>query len=343
MANDMPPTPADADAPRLGVVLRDPLPWPDEREIVATAEDAGYEAVFVPEIDGREAFGTLTGFAHASEQLLLGTGVVTVWSRTPVLAAMAAKTVNDMSGGRMILGVGAGSPTGLGAGSAVQGATPLRLVEEYVRVVREAASGEPVSTGPIGDPFGAAGFVSSIPARPFPVWLAALGDRMVGLAGRAADGVLLNWCPPERVAAARATLERAAAGAGRDPADVTVAVYVRACLGIEEEHALPPLQAMTGLYASIPHYARKFESVGLGAEAHAAAAAIAAGRRREVPVALVRALTITGGRADAQERFAAYREAGADLILLYPVAALEPVSSVMGTVLAAAPNPSIQP
>src|SRR6478752_5414127 len=101
-----------------GIVLRDALAWHEEREIVGVAEDARYGGVFVPEIDGREAFATLTGFANATERLRVGTGVVTVWSRSPVVTAMAAGTVNDVSRGRMILGVGAGSPSGLGASAA---------------------------------------------------------------------------------------------------------------------------------------------------------------------------------------------------------------------------------
>ncbi len=334
--------PISVPPPRTGIVLRDALPWHEEREIVETAEDAGYQAVFVPEIDGREAFSTLTGFANASTGLWLGTGVVTIWSRSPVTTAMAASTVQDQSDGRMILGVGAGSPAGIGSAAAGGASTPLRLVEEFVRVVREVSSGKPVTEGAAGDPFGAAGFVSSMNVEPFPVWIAALGDRMVSVGGRIADGILLNWCPPERVASAKRALADAAAGAGRDPAEVTVAVYVRACLGVDEDQALPPLRAMTGMYASIPHYRRQLEAVGLGQEAAAAAKAAGSGRMGDVPEDLVRALTIVGGRDEALARFDAYRQAGADVILVYPVAALDRFSSILGTLLAAAPDTAIE-
>jgi 5,10-methylenetetrahydromethanopterin reductase len=326
---------------RTGVVLRDALPWDEQRQIVDTAEETGYQAVFVPEIDGREAFATLTGFAAATSRILLGTGVVTVWTRHPATAAMAAATVQDLSGGRAILGIGAGSPTGPGAGT-VGRSTPVELVEEYVRVVREVFSGHAVSAGPAGDPFRAAGFHSSLGGPAPPVWLAALGDRMLALAGRVADGVLLNWCPPQRVASARRVITDAAERAGRDPSAVTVAVYVRACLGVEDDVALPPLQAMTGMYASIPHYRRQLDAVGLGDQATSAARAVADGRPQDVPPSLVRALTVVGGRDEALARFDAFRQAGADLVLCYPVAARDPYSSVLGTVLAAAPSPSVE-
>ncbi len=331
---------ARAGSGRTGVVIRDALPWTEVRGIAEAAEDAGYQAAFVPEIDGREAFATLTGLAAATRRLDVGTGVVTVWSRSPVTTAMSAKTVHDISGSRLILGIGAGSPAGIGASVAGGASTPLWLIEEFVRVVREAASAEPVTRGPAGDPFGAAGFRSSLGAdRPFPIWLAALGDRMMALAGRIADGVLLNWCPPERVVSARRVLAEAAVAAGRDPKDVTVAVYLRACLAVDDEQALPPLRAMTGLYASIPHYRRQMEAAGLGDAAAAAATAFADGRPQDVPAELVGALTVTGGREEILARFDAYRRAGADVVLLYPVAARDPASSVLRTVLTAAPRP----
>jgi 5,10-methylenetetrahydromethanopterin reductase len=324
-----------------GIVLRNALPRDEARGIVQTAQDVGYDAVFVPEIDGREAFSTLTAFGHAADRILLGTGVVAMWARTPVTTAMAAATVQDLSGGRMVLGIGAGSPTGLGGSTGAE-ARPLRLIEEFVRVVREAASGEPVTEGTVGDPFHAVGFAASLAGDPFPVWLAALGDRMAALAGRIGDGVLLNWCPPERVASARAVVHEAASRAGRDPSDVPIAVYVRACLGVEEQHAMGALQEMTGLYASIPHYRRQFELAGLCEQAAVAADAYGAGRIRDIPEDLVRALIVTGGRDAALHRFDAYREAGADVVLVYPVAALDAFSTVLGTVLAAAPDPAIE-
>jgi len=328
---------------RVGVVLRDPFPWLDAVGIVSAAEASGYEAVFVPEIDAREAFATLTGFAAATSRVRLGTGVVTVQSRTPTVTAMAAATVHDVSGGRCVVGIGSG--TGKGAAglrrppeAAPPG--PVAVVEEYARVVRNALAGEPVESAL----FGINGFRLglSFGDRPSPeMWLAALGARMVSLAGRLADGVLLNWCVPERVATARRTLAEAAERAGRDPAAVTVAVYARGSLGGDEDAAMESLRAMTGLYASFPAYERQFAAMGFADEAAAAAAGHRSGRPADVPDALVRALTVTGGRVEALARFDAFHQAGADLVLWYPVAAgADPLSSVRETVLTAAPVPA---
>jgi alkanesulfonate monooxygenase SsuD/methylene tetrahydromethanopterin reductase-like flavin-dependent oxidoreductase (luciferase family) len=287
-----------------GVVLRDPLPWPELRQVVETAEDTGYAAVFVPEITAREAFVTLVGFALATNRLSLGTGVVTLEARSAGTTAMAAASLQDLSGGRAILGIGAGSSGSLGA------------VRRYVGDVRSSIAGLELSDE----------------ARTVPIWLGALGDGMVSLAGEVADGVLLNWCTPERVARAATIVREAAERAGRDPSAMTIGVYVRACLGIDEDVAIAALGAMVGRYAAIPHYRRQFEAMGLGEAA----------RPSGPPDAVVRALTVAAGRTQALARFDAFREAGADLVLCYPVAALEPLSSVMGTVLAAAPDPAVE-
>src|SRR3989442_2706421 len=104
----------EAGAP-TGVALRDPLPWSQFEQAVETAEETGYEAVFVPEIAGREAFSTLTGFAAATSTIRLGTGVVTTWARSPATTAMAAATLHDLSGGRLVVWIGAGSARGAAA------------------------------------------------------------------------------------------------------------------------------------------------------------------------------------------------------------------------------------
>jgi 5,10-methylenetetrahydromethanopterin reductase len=297
---------------RTGVVLRDPLRWAELVQVAAASEETGYEAVFVPEIAAREAFATLAGIATATSRIRLGTGVVTVASRSPEITAMAAVTVQDLSRGRLILGVGAGSRG------------RLELVRDYVRQIRESRLGLAPEGGPP------------------PIWLGALGDRMIGLAGEVADGVILNWCAPERVREARALVDRSAQEAGKVSGAVTVAVYVRACLGVEEPLALEALRAVTGQYAAIPQYQRQLRGMGLGEEAAIAANAHRAGRPDEVPDHLVRTLTVAGGRTEALARFHAYREAGADLVLCYPVAALDPYSSILGTILAAAPSPALE-
>jgi 5,10-methylenetetrahydromethanopterin reductase len=324
-----------------GIVVRDALPWEQCVQIVQTAEDTGYEAVFVPEIAGREAFVSLSGYGHATSLLRLGTGVVTMWSRSPAITAMAASSVHDLSAGRLILGIGSGAPVRPSDQELLREHGSIGLVRGYVGAVREAFSENGIRTD---GPFAGTGFRSELrsPHGSPPVWIAALGDRMITLGGEVADGILLNWCTPVRVAQAKTLIAESASRAGRGAEAVTIGVYVRACLGLEDDVASAALRDMTGRYASAPHYRAQMRAMGLGAEADVAAAAFEAGRIADVPDELVRRLTVRGGRAAAMKRFAEYRDAGADLILCYPVAALDAFSSVLGTVLAAAPSPAVE-
>ena len=175
------------------------------------------------------------------------------------------------------------------------------------------------------------------PTTPVPVWISALGPRAMRLAGELADGVLLNWCPPKRVAFARERIDEGAAAAGRDPASISIGVYVRTWAAGESptDEAILALKRASGEYASYDAYARQLEQVGLGVEAAAAAEAHRSGRPDLVPEELVEAVCAVGDRA--ADRIDAYREAGADLPVIYPVIAGEPARSLEATLLNVAP------
>jgi alkanesulfonate monooxygenase SsuD/methylene tetrahydromethanopterin reductase-like flavin-dependent oxidoreductase (luciferase family) len=307
---------------QLGAALRYPFSWRDVVAVATEAESLGYDGLFLPESVGRDALVTLGALATQTSRLRLGTGILAMGTRTPGSTAMGAATVQELSGGRLVLGLGTGSP-GPGA---------LTRLREMVDVVRRLLSGETVETS------GRRVRLWLVPATPPPIWISALGPNAVRTAGEIADGVLLNWCTPERVRRARIEIATGATAAGRDPAEVTVGVYVRCCIGDDERSVGDALRTATGEYASIPAYARQLATLGLGVEAEAAAAAHAAGRPDDVPAALVEAVCVSGDPSAARGALEAYGEAGADLPIVYPVAAGDdPVASVLGTLGALAP------
>jgi len=235
---------------------------------------------------------------------------------------MAAATVHERSAGRLVLGIG--------TGPAVPGA--LDRLRNLILTIRRLLAGEGVGSD------GGRLRLSLVPEDPVPIWMSALGPRAMRVAGEVADGVLLNWCTPERVRDARAAIQEGASSAGRDPADVTVAVYVRASLGASDEACLRSVRTAAGEYASYPAYGRQFTLMGLGAEAERAAAAHAAGRPDDVPERLVRSVALLGDPFAARERLDAYREAGADVPVVYPVVTSDdPIGSVARTLIAAMP------
>lgn len=299
--------------------LRDPLAWSDLEAIVRAAEQAGYAALFLPEIAGRDALVTLGALAGATRDLALGTGILPISARTTLLTAMGAATVHERSGARLVLGLGTG---GLRRGA-------LERLREEVMALRTLLEGGSLERD--GDSLR----LSLAPGSAVPIWISALGPKAMRLAGEVADGVLLNWCPPERVALARRVIAEGAEAAGRDPAAIVVGVYVRAWVGEDEDGAMTSLKAAAAQYSSFPAYARQFEDVGLGPAAAAAAQAQRAGRLEDVPEELVRAVCAVGDVASARVR--GFRDAGADLPVVYPVASGPGPDSIERTLSALAP------
>jgi alkanesulfonate monooxygenase SsuD/methylene tetrahydromethanopterin reductase-like flavin-dependent oxidoreductase (luciferase family) len=322
--------------PRLAVVLngygldhwekdgghRDLLGWDDLRGLARLAEDLGYEAIFAPEISGREAFSTLAGFARETDRIRLATGVVPLRARDLLTLGMAASSLDEMSGRRFTLGVGSQAS--------------IERTRETIRALRDVVAGdEGIRSGPDG-PWATGQLDWHTNPRRIPLWLAGLGPRMVDLAGRAADGVLLNWCTPERVAAARKAIPRRGG--------FTMAVYVRACLAHVDDAASAALKVAAARYLHLPPYARQFEAMGLGAEVRAAREALRGDQSPEeaVPDRVVESTCVLGDRESAIDRLGLYADAGADLVAVYPVPAREAVSSLSGTMMAVAPNPAVE-
>jgi alkanesulfonate monooxygenase SsuD/methylene tetrahydromethanopterin reductase-like flavin-dependent oxidoreductase (luciferase family) len=305
-----------------GFAIRDPFPWEDFAELARSGESLGYAAIFLPEIAARDTLAALTGLAGETTRLRLATGIVPMTSRAPALLGMAAATVQERSGGRLLLGLGTG-PSSHGA---------LGRLRELVRAMRRLlAEGRAELDGHGLD-------LSLVPDDPPPIWVAALGPAAVRAAGEVADGVLLNWCTPDRVERARRELAEGAEAAGRDPDEVAVGVYVRANLGRDAARGLGALQAAAGQYASYPAYARQFAAMGFAEDAERAAAAFRAGRPQDVPEHFVRELCLVGEETPARGRLEAYRDAGADLPVVYPaVAGNDRVAEAMKTLEVLAP------
>src|SRR5436305_11709147 len=170
----------------LAVALRDAYPWPALADLATTVEDAGFDALFLPEVGARDTLATLAALAGETSRIRLATGVVPLPSRSAGLLASAAATVQERSGGRLILGLGTG-PSAPGA------LDRLRATVDAPRAAFDGGEGSVEGT-PVRSPL-------PLPGPPA-IWIAALGPRATRLAGEVADGVLLNWCTPERVATA---------------------------------------------------------------------------------------------------------------------------------------------
>jgi alkanesulfonate monooxygenase SsuD/methylene tetrahydromethanopterin reductase-like flavin-dependent oxidoreductase (luciferase family) len=189
--------------------------------LARAAELAGFSAVFVAEGHG-DALSLCHPVAAATQAVRVGTAIANAALGPPVLAAKTAAQLDQAAGGRFVLGLGVANPV-MNARFGIQPFAPLPMIEEYVGVVRAVLRGQ--AGGYDGQVF-RTGMVplDNPPVRPdLPVYLAALGPRMLELAGRIADGVILNLMTPAQAGQAASAVR----AAGRDP---EIACVVYCCL-----------------------------------------------------------------------------------------------------------------
>ena len=227
--------------------------------LAGAAERAGFSAVFVAEGHG-DALSLCHPVAAATRRVRVGTAIANAALRPPVLAAKTAAQLDQATGGRFILGLGVGN-TVMNARFGLPPFAPLPMIEEYVEVIRSVLS---LGAGYDGRVF-RTGMVplDSPPVRAgLPVYLAALGPRMLELAGRIADGVILNLMTPAQAGEAASAVRAAARAAGRDPASVEVACVVHCCLSEDPAAAAAAARAVVPSYVLHPAVPRLFGELG---------------------------------------------------------------------------------
>jgi alkanesulfonate monooxygenase SsuD/methylene tetrahydromethanopterin reductase-like flavin-dependent oxidoreductase (luciferase family) len=212
------------------------LSFADQAELAQEAARSGYTSVWTPEGTGHDSFQLCAHRWAASclvvpEGLTTGIGVSPVLYRTPVAFAMSGGTLSQLTGGRFIMGIGAGGAyrprTRQSLG--LPRLSTLALMRDYLVTVRGLVAGEQVDYQ--GEVVALRGVKLAInPPPQTPVYLGALGPEMLRLAGELADGVCLNWCTPEQIAWSRDRIAEGAARVDRDPHDVQVVEYIRVCV-----------------------------------------------------------------------------------------------------------------
>ena len=264
---------------RLGVRLdiNPQISFQENRELASLAEKSGYETVWVPEGGGRDALTQLTAIAMTTQHLKLGTGIMPVFSRTPMLTAMSAAGLAAVSNGRFILGLGVGHRPAVESGHGVSFSRPLARLRETITIVRRLLRGESVTHQGRVFRVHDAGLGEAAPAEPVSIYIAALGPRMLELGGEVADGVLLNWTASEYLREAVEHVRRGAAKAGRDPSEIEIAGYVRVAVVDDVTAARASLQRQIARYAGMSYYRNFFDGTGFQAEMAAAQQALERG------------------------------------------------------------------
>ena len=165
-------------------------------ERVKLAEELGYESVYITQIAGRDALSVLTVYALNSSTIRIGTGVVPIYSRTPATMAQTAATIDEVSAGRLNLGLGVSHRPVVEGWYGQTIDKPVKEMKEYVRIVRAIVRGE---EPPAGEKW-RTGFRLGMDPRPeMPILGAALSPGMLRAVGEVCDGVILGLCNPDYI------------------------------------------------------------------------------------------------------------------------------------------------
>ena len=309
-------------SPRSGVVLQGVDPPPVFEAMVEEIETLGYDHLWITDssLHARNPYAYLTLAARRSATLLLGTAVTNPLTRHPAITAAAAATIDEISGGRMILGIGAGDRPLLALGMPP---APVEALGETVAAIRALWRDEHVTLATRS--FRLEGAHVRFDTRPdIPIYIAASGPRTLELAGSIADGViLLVGLFPEAIAWALEHVDRGAAATGRDRPVVTVFAYGR--VAEDEDEALADARSIAAWFpqtapaicrlAGLPEdLVARVRSAYAGGEFQEAAAAA-----ELLPAGFVRKVAVSGGQERTRAQIRGVLAAGADGVSVFPL------------------------
>ena len=239
---------------------------PDIQSLGILAEEHGYGEVWMTEGVGRDSLTQLTAIAAVTSRIGLGTGILPMFSRTPLITAMSSAGLAAVSDGRFILGLGVGNRPATEDGHGVAFSQPMEHLSDLIHIVRGLLQGEEVSHDGKAITVSKASLGHAAPTGKVPIYIAALGPRMLRLAGAIADGVLLSWTATSYLEQAIQLVRGGAVKAGRDPSEVEISGYLRVAMTDDLDAGRASLQREIARYAGGSHYRSYFRNTGFDAE-----------------------------------------------------------------------------
>jgi probable F420-dependent oxidoreductase len=284
------------------------VPLSAQAPLFAAAEAAGYDDLWSGETaTGHDGFTPLVVAATATERMRLVTGIVNPFTRGPGVLAQHAAALQQLSGGRFALGLGASSDVIVGRFNGIEFTRPLSRVREAVQRLR------PVLSVPAERGFGGLRLEHPV-AEPVPILLAALRPRMLALAAEIADGAFTNFLPLSGT--------RAVADAFGAPGKELACRFF--WIAQPGDEGLPVARYMLAAYGSVPVYTAFFDWLGFGERVAPMAEAWHAGDRARalelVPDELVREIFVFGSPDAARDRLAAFADRGITTSVVTPIA-----------------------
>ncbi|MBQ11167.1 MAG: LLM class flavin-dependent oxidoreductase [Planctomyces sp.] len=318
----------------------------DRISIAQLADRLGYHTFFTGESWGRDAFTMLTMIACHTQSIRVGTGIVPVFSRSPALIAQTIASLDQISKGRAILGLGSSGKLLIEQWHGQSFEKPVARTREYIEIIRKALAGQPLNHE--GEFFRLGRFrLGSPPLQEnIPIYLASLGPRNLELTGQLGDGWLPIWLHHQRLPGLKAEIGEAANKVGRDISQITVAPQIICHVADSPEELQETKQQVRAHMAYYiggmgQYYYNLFSRSGFQDEANAVREAWSAGDRTKATAAvsedMLENITVIGDAASCRAKLDRFRSAGADM----PVVAFPHGASTGGikhTLEALAPN-----
>ena len=311
----------------------------DQLALVQEAERLGYDSVWTAEAYGSDAATILGWVAQATTTIKLGSAIFQMPGRSPAMTAMTAATLDQLSGGRMLLGIGSSGPQVAEGWHGQRFGKQLQRTREYVAVVRKALARERLEfsgetlTLPLPDGPGKALKLTIAPVQDkIPIFLAAIGPKNTTLAAEIADGWIPTLFSPEHVAEFRPLLEEgfAAAGGGKGFDDFEIAPTVNVMVTDDVETARNAMRPYVALYVGgmgsrdKNFYNSLVQRYGFEDAAREVQDLYLEGKRDEamaaLPDELLDTVSLCGSPDRVRDRLAVFRDAGVGTLMVSPMA-----------------------
>lgn len=287
------------------------------------ADELGYDSIWVPEAWGYEQFQLLTEIALVTKRLRLGTGIANVFSRSPGLLAMSVATLDEISEGRALLGLGTSGKLVVENFHGVPYRKPLTRLTDTIRIVRALLRGERLDPQ-LSSLMDLRHFKLEMQPRraDVPIFVASLQDKAIRTIGEVADGWLPTFWPFRHFDDGIALMAEGARAAGRDPGAIAVAPFVGVVPLDDVDAARAMIRPLVSFYIGGMgvYYHALFCRYGFRENADLVRDLYQSGKRKEATAAvsdeLIDAIAICGPPAYCRERLAEWERAGAGMALM---------------------------
>jgi probable F420-dependent oxidoreductase len=299
---------------RLGITIPfDPFNGVYFPELVRTANRCGYTDAWSYESFSTDAFAPIAAAAMLTDKMRFGCAIIPVFTRPAPLIAMSAVTVNELAGGRFILGLGISTPNIVENWMGVPFRKPVTQMRETVEALRAIFRGEKVTM--TGAKVRINGFRLDTPITyPPKIYIGAQGSKMLRIAGELGDGVIVNFITPETVAPMLDNTRDGRHAAGKDPANLDVVCRIICAVDEDEDVARSIFRRALTAYVTVPQYNKFFREIGYDKEAGTAIELWNAGDRKKaletIPDEMVEKIFVFGTAEKCRRRLDDYARAG---------------------------------